>query len=460
MDGNVAHCIDGEEDEGEIPECNGGIQVIVNAATACHAEGQSKSAILEDVLATGQGDRNNLNLTGWKRTAAVNDRSAQSPLTKEIWEKHIDKDGRVTNEDKIRERIFKGGINPIDRKDVWKFLFGMYLFNSTFRERQALDEERAVRYFALRARWQFELRKYNVYHQDDVNNINSDEPVFMVVQKQVKLYACRQPFDENLTLQAIRTIDKDVPRTDRVIDFYQLVFIHVKVLMLTPYLMEQSLRRGEQGDKRLESLRHILITFAAFHPGVTYAQGMNDVLSRFLVVLESEVDAFWCFNYFIERVENDFRESGMLLKIASVQRLLMVLDSKLFEYLESLNASDLMICHSGHLEPHSYEGAMAIEQQRILEIEKGGGCVHGLEVDVNSEFTFDIFVSVAVLMIFRANIMKAADATEVFSCLNNLTTGMDLNTVIEVAECLFFIYCRTTVRDSFEIIQSGKEAEE
>lgn len=30
------------------------------------------------------------------------------------------------------------------------------------------------------------------------------------------------------------------------------------------------------------------------------------------------------------------------------------------------------IIYSGHLEPHSYEGAMAVEQQRILEIERGG----------------------------------------------------------------------------------------
>lgn len=47
-----------------------------------------------------------------------------------------------------------------------------------------------------------------------------------------------------------------------------------------------------------------------------------------------------------------------------------------------------------------------------------GGCIHSLEVDINSEFTFDIFVSVAVLMTVRASIMKATDATEVFSCLN------------------------------------------
>lgn len=103
----MAHCIDGEEDEDETCE-NNGMQVVVNAATASQAEGQKNSAILEDMLATSQNDRNDLNLNKWKRSAAVNDRNIQSPLTKQIWEAHIDKDGRVTNEDKIREHIFKG----------------------------------------------------------------------------------------------------------------------------------------------------------------------------------------------------------------------------------------------------------------------------------------------------------------------------------------------------------------
>ena len=39
----------------------------------------------------------------------------------------------------------------------------------------------------------------------------------------------------------------------------------------------------------LQNLRDILITFAAFHPEASYAQGMNDLLSRFLVVLDNEV---------------------------------------------------------------------------------------------------------------------------------------------------------------------------
>ena len=33
-----------------------------------------------------------------------------------------------------------------------------------------------------------------------------------------------------------------------------------------------------------------------------YVQGMSDLLAPILVVLENEVDAFWCFAGFMERV--------------------------------------------------------------------------------------------------------------------------------------------------------------
>ena len=42
---------------------------------------------------------------------------------------------------------------------------------------------------------------------------------------------------------------------------------------------------------------------------------MNDVLSRFLVVMEDEVDAYWCFTLFMDSIFNDFLEDGMIKKL-------------------------------------------------------------------------------------------------------------------------------------------------
>ena len=48
---------------------------------------------------------------------------------------------------------------------------------------------------------------------------------------------------------------------------------------------------------------------------VGYAQGMNDIMSRFLVVMGSESDAYWMFCNYMEHFKGDFMETGMLRKI-------------------------------------------------------------------------------------------------------------------------------------------------
>lgn len=107
--------------------------------------------------------------------------------------------------------------------------------------------------------------------------------------------------------------------------------------------------RGE-GLGNLLVLREILITYAAFHPGkspqaywhlfyqkklgvarvrkqsrcasfdseVSYAQGMNDLCSRFLEVLDSEVDTFWSFSCYMEKFSKDFRADGLHRKIGEL----------------------------------------------------------------------------------------------------------------------------------------------
>ena len=46
-----------------------------------------------------------------------------------------------------------------------------------------------------------------------------------------------------------------------------------------------------------------------------YAQGMNDLLARFLVVTDSEVDAFWMFERYMKDKRIDFMEASMMRKV-------------------------------------------------------------------------------------------------------------------------------------------------
>ena len=47
-----------------------------------------------------------------------------------------------------------------------------------------------------------------------------------------------------------------------------------------------------------------------------YAQGMNDILARFLVVTDSEVDSYWMFCGYMEKKRADFLEDTMMCKIS------------------------------------------------------------------------------------------------------------------------------------------------
>lgn len=55
----------------------------------------------------------------------------------------------------------------------------------------------------------------------------------------------------------------------------------------------------------------------AVNPEVSYAQGMNDLCSRFLEVLDCEVDTFWSFSCYMEKFSRDFRADGLHRKMGS-----------------------------------------------------------------------------------------------------------------------------------------------
>lgn len=65
----------------------------------------------------------------------------------------------------------------------------------------------------------------------------------------------------------------------------------------------------------LKSLTVGCLRITSHDPEVSYAQGMNDLCSRFLEVLNSEVDAYWSFCCYMEKFSKDFRADGLHRKI-------------------------------------------------------------------------------------------------------------------------------------------------
>lgn len=438
------------------------------------------------------------------------------PLTVEEFQKFLDPDGRLVDESALRKAVFLGGVDPKARSEVWQFLFGLYPCSSTSRERRVLLLDYILRYHEMKTRWKTLLQisakpgesklqsglvaRYELDENDSEQSLNSpdfpcekplteqlnnsvhaeashmfsSEPDFSALSKtwqrasldndeltqkieflkiQAQVYVNRHRIDINEMRAILRLVDKDVPRTDR--DFHYFT---------------------GNNNPNLTILREILITYSTFHPDVGYAQGMNDILARFLVVFDSEVEAYWCFHNYLEKIQAEFTEEGMMKKLSEVRKLLLEMDVELLEHLEKQEMGDLLFCHrwlllgfkrefefmdslrvfeilsSHHLELSSLEAEMARRRQQMKEFADIGGVTRTMPLDTDVEYTFELFMCVALLQQCRSSLMRCYDPAQVFHCINNLKINLD--SILEKSEHLFFRYCKKTVEDSFLMVDT------
>lgn len=383
----------------------------------------------------------------------------------------MDAEGRV-DESRLRMYIFKnGGVSPSERGLVWRFLFGMYPCSSTALERPLLQEQLAVRYQVMKTKWQqvlpsairirlngtdaelvaavryFDQRQAQAQQQlQDQNDEVRDRLAFLNLQAQVLFE--RVTFDLEELQEAIRIIDKDVPRTTRDLNYYL----------------------GE-GSGNLLVLRDILITYAAFHPEVSYAQGMNDLCSRFLEVLDSEVDTFWSFSYYMEKFSKDFRADGLHRKIELEAALLKELDPQLHAHLVTDNMESFTFCHRwlllgfqrefehcdalrlfeilscDHLELISQQVDRARYQERLAQKHSTEDNPGSEPLAINTDFTFELFICAAILLENRECLLKCRDDVQLLQFASSLQGTLDLNSTLKKAEQHFYNYCKQRAWD-------------
>ncbi|KAL7849202.1 hypothetical protein SRHO_G00208250 [Serrasalmus rhombeus] len=347
----------------------------------------------------------------------------------------------------------------------------MYPCSSTALERPLLLDQMTVRYQVMKRKWQqllpgavrlrlngtdaelvaavqyFEQRQLREQEQQQYQAEEVRERMsFLELQAQVLFE--RVTFDLEELQEAIRIIDKDVPRTDRDLAYYM-----------------------NEGLGNLLVLRDILITYAAFHPEVSYAQGMNDLCSRFLEVLDSEVDTYWSFSCYMEKFSRDFRADGLHRKIEIEAALLKELDPQLHAHLVTDNMDRLTFCHRwlllgfqrefehsdalrlfeilscDHLELISQEVDRARYQERL-------SCKHSLEDEpvtepqaINTEFTFELFICATILLENRDALLSCRNEVQLIQFTNSLQGTLDLNSSLEKAEEHFYNYCKRTAWD-------------
>ena len=369
------------------------------------------------------------------------------PVSQELWESFFDGDGRIVQESRLRKCVFENGVEASLRKDIWKYLLGYFPFHTTYLEREIIQKQLKVEYQALKSHWKATLEPTT--SNPAMLDLDSDEDPQMAFMKlQAMLNAQRLSIKEADAVAFIRLIKKDVPRTDRKVEYFA----------------------GDE-NPHLVWLHDILTTFAIVHPDVGYVQGMNDILSMILFVMDDEADAYNCFCGYMKAIHQEFASDGIVDQLTQLSKLLSLADNELFSHFGSIEAGDFFFCHrwillsfkrefafldairlfeilsSHHLELSSTEAHRTRNLEKRKEKEKALG-----EEDANPgddaawwaehQYKFGFFICLAVFKIYRARFMACGDVAAVYALINSLVETMDVDYILFTAERVFFEFCR------------------
>ncbi|KAL1921777.1 uncharacterized protein VTP21DRAFT_10419 [Calcarisporiella thermophila] len=310
-----------------------------------------------------------------------------SELKEDQWLSFFDDSGRLkVPVTEVQEAVFRGGINSSLRIEVWKYFLGIYPWDSSESERSAIRREKAERYWKLKSIW-----------WDDPDERQKPE------------------FKEQK-----HRIEKDVIRTDRTIPFYAGEDM--------PNPDPESTAGGT--NMHLEILKDILITYNFYNTDLGYVQGMSDLLAPIFAVMGNEVDAFWCFVGFMERMKSNFYrdQSGMHCQLMTMDHLIQFLDPRLYKHLEKSESLNLFFIFRWLLIWFKREFAWE-DVMRLWEV---------LWSDHLST-QFHLFFALAILEQHRDVIIDhLKEFDEILKYINDLSMTINLEESLQRAECLFY----------------------
>ncbi|KAM9780156.1 TBC1 domain family member 17 [Neosynchiropus ocellatus] len=294
------------------------------------------------------------------------------PLDK--WQEFLDPEGRVTNPEKIKELVFRGGIQPSLRKEAWKFLLGFYPWNSTSEEREDILRVKTDEYFRMKVQWK---------------SVSEEQEM------------------RNTLLRGYRNlIERDVNRTDRHNTFF-----------------------SGNDNPGLTLLHDVLMTYCMYNFDLGYVQGMSDLLSPLLFVTQNEVESFWCLKGFMELVHHNFEESQEAMKsqLLDLSVLLRALDPELCDFLDSQDSGSLCFCFRWLLiwfkREFSFEDILILWEVLWTR----------LPCD-----NFHLLIACSILQSQRGELIGSDhDFNTILKHINELTMKLDLQSILCGAEAIY-----------------------
>ncbi|XVF88339.1 hypothetical protein PTKIN_Ptkin19aG0042900 [Pterospermum kingtungense] len=297
----------------------------------------------------------------------------QPPLGLEEWATFLDSEGRVVDSKALRKRIFYGGVEHKLRKEVWAILLGYHTCESTYAEREYQRSIKKKEYETIKKQWQ------------------------SICPGQAKRFT---KFRERKS-----RIEKDVVRTDRSLSFYD----------------------GDD-NPNVNLLHDILLTYSFYNFDLGYCQGMSDLLSPILFVMEDESESFWCFVQLMECLGPNFNrdQNGMHSQLFALSKLVELLDSPLHYYFKQNDCLNYFFCFRWIL----------IQFKRELEYKKTMRLWEILWTHYVSEH-LHLYVCVAILKRYRGKIIgEQMDFDTLLKFINELSGRIDLDATLRDAEAL------------------------
>lgn len=211
-------------------------------------------------------------------------------LTLPEWEGFFDTtSGRLhVTVEEVKERIFHGGLDPNDgaRKEAWLFLLGVYPWDSSHEERQAIMNSKRDEYIRLKAGW-----------WERMVEGNSTTEEFDHWKEQRNRIGQEYSFYLDALLAANTPSEKDVHRTDRTIPLFAGEDI--------PHPDPDSPFADVGTNVHLEQMKDMLLTYNEYNPELGYVQGMSDLLAPLYAVMQDDAVAFWAFVGFMGRMVSE-----------------------------------------------------------------------------------------------------------------------------------------------------------
>uniref|UniRef100_A0A182T604 TBC1 domain family member 15 n=1 Tax=Anopheles maculatus TaxID=74869 RepID=A0A182T604_9DIPT len=296
------------------------------------------------------------------------------PLDAGTWEDVKCPNGSISDPERIKEIIFRGGIKQDIRAEVWKYLLGLDVWEHTAQQRDERRAHKTQEYFQMKFQW-----------------------LTMTATQEHNFTGYRERKCQ---------IEKDVKRTDRTYDFF-----------------------AGDDNPNLAKLQDILMTYVMYNFDLGYVQGMSDLLAPILSLVQNEAESFWCFVGFMHKVfaNFDIDQKGMKQQLEHLRVLLSFVNERLFNYMRENQSENMYFCFRWLLVWFKREFSNADIMQLWEVLWTGLPCPN-----------FHLFVCVAILdQEMDVFIDGQFSFTEILKHVNELSGNLNLEAVLEQAESIY-----------------------